>query len=91
MPSADKPPVKREAAGVKEGKLVAPLVDKKRMNDRPCVGNKDGRPHSCKFGDACTFQHVSVQDKSKQRLLDIVGPLTATARTVLTRAVLKRS
>ena len=99
VPSAEKPPVKKETAVVKEGKPVVSLGDKREKSTKTCVGdlgeslgavNKDGRPYACKFGDACTFVHMSIANKSKQRLLDIVGSLTATARADLTRAVLKR-
>ena len=53
--------------------------------------NKDGRAYACKYGDNCEFKHVAIAGKSKERLLDIVGSLTATARGDLTKAVLKRS
>ena len=79
---------------------MTPMDDKKELSSRPCVGhlgnligavNKDGRPYACKFGKECAFRHLSVEDKSKQRLLDIVGSLTAIPRGDLTRAIMKRS
>ena len=100
----ERTPPKKEAATGKAEKPVATFVtpsdDKKEGNSRPCVGhlghllgavNKDGRPYSCQFGKDCAFRHLSVEDKSKQRLLDIVGSLTATPRADLTRALVKRS
>ena len=66
---------------------------------RTCVGHlghalgavsKDGKPYTCKFGKDCAFKHVEVEGKSKQKLLDIAGSLTTTARADLTRAVMKR-
>ena len=102
--SVERTPLKKEAAVAKAEKSVAPSVtpldDRKVGNSRPCVGflggllgavNKDGRLYSCKFGDGCSFAHMSIEDKSKQRLLDVVGSLTATPRADLTRAVVKRS
>ena len=102
--SVEKTPTKKEAIVCKAEKPVAstvtPLDDKKELSSRPCVGhlgrllgavNKDGRPYACKFGKDCTFRHISAEDKSKQRLLDIVGSLAAIPRADLTRAVVKRS
>ena len=102
--AAEKTPQKKEGIVSKEEKPVAstvtPPVDKKELSARPCVGhlgnllgavNKDGRLYSCKFGKECAFRHLSVEDKSKQRLLDIVGSLTAIPRADLTRAIVKRS
>ena len=102
--SVEKTPTKKEAIVCKTEKPVAstvtPLDDKKELSSRPCVGhlghllgavNKDGRPYACKFRKDCAFRHMSVEDKSKQRLLDIVGSLTAIPRADLTRAVVKRS
>ena len=52
------------------------------MGARPCVDHlshvlgaltKEGRPYACKFGNECVFKHVSIEGKSRQRLLDIVG------------------
>ena len=95
---------KREVTAARAEKpalsTVTPSDSKKEASSRPCVGhlghllgavNKDGRPYTCKFGKDCAFRHVSVDDKSKQRLLDIVGSLTSTPRADLTRAVIKRS
>ena len=100
----DKTPAKKEATGVKaEGPAattITPSKDKKEANSRICVGhlgqllgavNKDGRTYACKFGNDCTYRHITVEDKSKQRLLDIVGALTAVPRADLTKAVIKRS
>ena len=102
--SSGKTPVKREAAVAKAEKpapsTVTPSDSKKEASTRPCVGhlghllgavNKDGRPYTCSFGTDCAFRHLSIEDKSKQRLLDIVGTLTSTPRADLTRAVVKRS
>ena len=75
---------------------VTPPDGKKEANARPCVDylshllsavNNDGRPYTRKFGRDCTFQHLTIEDKSKQCLLDIVDSLTATASADLTRAV----
>ena len=95
---------KKEGSGAKAERpaaaAVTPPADKKEPSSRPCVGNlgsllgavnKDGRPYSCKFGGDCAFDHMTLAGKSKQRLLDIVGSLTATPRADLTRAVMSRS
>ena len=102
--SAEKTPCKKEAVVSRTERqavaAVTPTDDKKELSSRPCVGhlgnvlgavNKDGRLYACKFGKECAFRHLSVEDKSKQRLLDIVGSLTALPRGDLTRAILKRS
>ena len=102
--SVEKTPARKEAVFSRVEKsaaaVVTPTNDKKELNSRPCVGhlghllgavNKDGRPYKCKFGKDCAFRHVTIEDKSKQRLLDIVGSLTAIPRADLTRAVIKRS
>ena len=79
---------------------MTPGDGNKDVSSRPCVGhlgnvlgavNKDGRAYACKYGDNCAFRHVAIAGKSRQRLLDIVGSLTATARGDLTKAFLKRS
>ena len=101
--SSEKTPAKKEASGAKAEKpaasTVTPSNEKKRASTRVCVGylgylldatNKDGRLYTCKFGDDCAFQHITTEDKSKQRLLDIVGSLTTTPRADLTRAIVKR-
>ena len=102
--SVEKTPTKKEAIVCKAEKSVASTVtppdDKKAVSSRPCVGhlgrllgavNKDGRLYACKFGKDCAFRHMSVEDKSKQRLLDIVGSLTAIPRADFTKALVKRS
>ena len=101
---AIKTPVKQKEAVGKAEKSAAPSVtptyDKKDAKARPCVGHlgnvlgavtKDGRPYVCRFGTDCSFQHVQIDGKSKQQLLDIVGSLTSAPRADLTRAVAKRS
>ena len=104
MTVTTKTPVKRDLGMIKPDKpTVAFTTSPEPKNDanvRPCVGhlgsvlgavNKDGRPYLCKFGKDCAFKHVSIESKSRQKLLDLVGSLTAVARADLTRAVMKRS
>ena len=103
-PAALRTPNKKDSGGSKADKpsvnFLTPTESKSDVNVRPCVGHlgsalgavtKDGRPYSCKFGKDCAFKHVAIESKSKQKLLDIVGSLTAVARADLTRAVVKRS
>ena len=93
--SAEKTPNKKEAIVSKAEKPT--VSTKKELSSRPCVShlghvlgavNKNG---VCKFEKECAFRHLSVEDKSKQRLLDIVSSLTAIPRADLTRAIVKRS
>ena len=79
---------------------MTPPDDKKVVSSRPYVGNlghllgavnKDGRLYAYKFGKDCAFRDMSVEDKSKQRLLDIVSSLTAIPRADFTRVLVKRS
>lgn len=99
-----KTPEKQKEVAAKPEKAAAPSVtpshDKKDAKARPCVGHlghvlgavtKDGRPYVCRFGTDCSFQHLSIEGKSKQQLLDVVGSLTSAPRADLTRAVVKRS
>ena len=102
-PSVAKSPAKKEAVISRQDKppvaSVSPAEDKKEAKSRPCVGHlghvldavtKDGRPYVCRFGKDCSFRHLSIDGKSKQSLLDIVGSLTAVPRADLMRAVVKR-
>ena len=102
--SLEKTPAKKEAAVVRAEKppasAVTPSDNRKEISTRPCAGhlgnllgavNKDGRLYTCKFGKDCAFRHITIEGKSRQRLLDIVGSLTAVPRADLTRAVVKRS
>ena len=87
--SVEKTPVRKEAVFGRVEKsaasVVTPTDDKKELNFRPCIGHlghllgavdKDGRPYKWKFGKDCALRHVTIEEKSKQRLLDIVGSLT---------------
>ena len=102
LSTSEKTPVKKREATVAKTEKQIPfaVTPSDSRNSRPCVGHlgdllgavdKDGRPYACKFGKDCAFRHLTIEDKSKQRLLDIVGSLTATARADLMRAVVKRS
>ena len=100
----EKTPANKEAAVVRAEKpaasAVTPSDDRKEVSTRPCAGhlgnllgavNKDGRFYTCKFGKDCAFRHITIEGKSRQILLDIVGSLTAVPRADLTRAIVKRS
>ena len=101
---SEKTPAKKEVVSGKEEKSAASAVTpadvKKENHSRICTGHlgqlleavdKDGRPYKCKFGKDCAFRHVTIEDKSRQRLLDIVASFTAIPRADLRRAVVKRS
>jgi hypothetical protein len=51
---------------------------------------KDGRPYSCNFGKDCSFAHVSVAGKSKDRLNDMVSAMAANVKSDLTKAIQSR-
>jgi hypothetical protein len=51
---------------------------------------KDGRPYSCNYGKECTFAHVSIAGKSKERLGDLVSTMMPSVKADLTRAILSR-
>ena len=102
-PTMARTPAKKDAGLARVDKphvaFVTPASQKDVVSERPCVGHlgsglravtKDGRPYTCKFGKDCSFKHIDIEGKSKQKLLDIVGSLTAVARADLTRAVVKR-
>ena len=102
--SSEKTLAKKEVFSGKVEKSAASAVTpadvKKENHSRICVGylkqlleavDKDGRPYKCKFEKDCAFRHVTIEDKSRQRLLDIVGSFTTIPRADLTRAVDKRS
>ena len=102
--SSEKTLAKKEVVSGKVEKSAASAVTptdvKKENHSRICIGHlgqlleavdKDGRPYKCKFEKDCAFRHVTIEDKSRQRLLDIVGSFTTIPRADLTRAVDKRS
>jgi hypothetical protein len=51
---------------------------------------KDGRPYSCNFGKDCSYVHVSVAEKSKDRLNDMVSVMAAKVKADLTKAIQSR-
>ena len=51
---------------------------------------KDGRSYACDFGKDCSFAHVSVAGKSKERLGDIVSSMMPSVKADPTKAILSR-
>ena len=63
---------------------------------KPCAGhlgnllgavNKEGRRYSCTRGDLCKFRHVTINNKTDQRLMDLLVSMPPTAQMDLKKAI----
>jgi hypothetical protein len=90
--------VRGDTAKTEKQTEVSPET-KKSMPQRTCSAylgsqlgaiRKDGRPYSCNFGKDCSFAHVSVAGKSKDRLNDMVSAMAANVKSDLTKAIQSR-
>jgi hypothetical protein len=70
--------------------------DQRKSPSRPCLGHlgaqlsairKDGRAYSCSHGKECTYRHISIAGKSKQKLEEVVASMTASVRFDLKKAI----
>jgi hypothetical protein len=93
--SAKKESAKAEKQSVKFAE-VSPEV-KKVSSRRTCSAylgsqlvRKDGRPYSCNFGKDCSFAHVSIAGKSRERLTDLVSAMAPSVKADLAKAILNR-
>ena len=70
--------------------------EENREQSKPCAGyvghqlgavKKDGRPYKCRFGKDCSFQHLSVQGKSKRKLEDLAAMMPHSAQQDFRRII----
>jgi hypothetical protein len=51
---------------------------------------KDGRPYACGYGKDCTFSHVTIANKTDQRLTEIVASMPSPIQQDLLKAIQSR-
>ena len=93
-------PAKQPAAAAKGEKQKTTSTEKKEEPktppSKPCAGhlgnllgavNKEGRRYSCTRGDLCKFRHVTINNKTDQRLMDLLVSMPPAAQTDLKKAI----
>ena len=51
---------------------------------------KDGRPYACGYGKDCTFSHVTIANKTDQRLTEIVASMPSPIQQDLLKSIQSR-
>ena len=91
--------VKANEKTEKAVKFADKPAEPKAPPSKPCAGhlgsllgavNKDGRAYACTHGSNCKFRHVTMTEKTDQRLTDLVASMPAAAQVDLKRAIKSR-
>ena len=75
-----------------EGKVksVATKVCSGHLGKQLNAVKKDGRSYACGYGKDCTFSHVTVADKTDQKLTEIVASMPSPIKQDLMKAIQSR-
>ena len=83
----EKASVKFSASPEGETKTIPPKMCSGHMGFQLSARRKDGRPYTCSHGKDCSYRHVSLDGKSKQKLMEMTSAMHPTIRDDLRKSI----